>query len=78
MACGLPLIMSKDSKVTELVDCNNGLTYQEDDASDLALQMEKLLNPQLRKEMGRNSRKLVEDRLSWRIIAEQFIELVAR
>jgi len=78
IACGRPIIMSEDSKVTELVEYQNGLLFREGDASDLAGQMEKLLDSDLRKEMGRNSRKLVEDRFSWRIIAEQFIELVSR
>jgi len=77
MACGLPIIIGEGSKVTELVDYNNGLLYREEDASDLAQKMKKLLDPELRREMGRNSRKLVEDRFNWRIIAEQFIGLVS-
>ncbi len=76
MACGLPIIIGKDSQVTELVGYSNGFLYREDDASDLAQQLEKLLNPELRREMGRNSRKVVEDSLNWKIIAEQFVELV--
>jgi len=78
MACGLPIIISEAALVTELVDYNNGLTFREDDASDLMRQMEKLLDHGLRETMGRNSRKLVGDRFSWKIIAQQFIELVSR
>ena len=78
MACGLPIIIGKDSKVTELIDYNNGLIYQEGDTSDLTQKMEKLLDPALRSEMGHKSRKLVEDRFNWGTIAEQFIELVTR
>lgn len=76
MACSLPIIISEGSAVTELVDYNNGLICQEENASDLSQQMEKLLDPQLRREMGQRSRKLVEEKFSWRIIARQFIELV--
>ncbi len=76
MACGLPIIIGRDSKVAELVDYNNGLMYQEEDASDLACQMEKLLDPALRREMGLGSRKLIEDRFSYRVIAKQFVGLV--
>ena len=32
IACGLPIIIGEDSKVTELVDYNNGLTYREEDS----------------------------------------------
>ena len=75
MACRLPVIINEVSRVTELVSNNNGLLCQEN-ALSLAHQMEKLLNPKLRVEMGRNGRKLVEEKLNWRIIARQFIELV--
>ena len=77
IACGLPIIIGEDSKVTELVDYNNGLTYREEDAPDLAKQMEKLLDLELRRGMGHSSRKLVEDRFNWGIITKQFIELVS-
>ncbi|MEE8471152.1 MAG: glycosyltransferase family 4 protein, partial [Dehalococcoidia bacterium] len=77
MACSLPIIISDSSETTERVGNNNGLTYSGDDASDLARQMERLLNAELRKEMGQNGRKFVEEKLSWKIIARQFIELVS-
>ncbi|MFC2066084.1 glycosyltransferase family 4 protein [Chloroflexota bacterium] len=78
MSCGLPLIIGRDSKVTELVNYKNGLLYQEGDTADLSQQMEKLLDPRLRREMGDNSRKLVEDKFNWITIADQFIGLVSR
>lgn len=77
IACNLPIILGQDSKVTELVEGNNGLTYREGDDSDLARQVEKLLEPGLRKDMGTKGRKLVEARFSWKVIAEQFIEIAA-
>jgi len=76
MSCRLPIIISEDSLVTELVSYNNGLICREEDACDVARQMEKLLDPKLRSEMGNNSRKFVEERFTWRIIAKQFLELV--
>jgi len=77
MSCRLPIIIGENSRVTELVENNNGLLFREGDASDLARQMEKLLDPELRKEMGNNGRALVEEKLSWEKIAERFIELVS-
>jgi len=76
MACSLPIIINENSAVTDLVDYNNGLICQEGSASDLARQMGKLLPPELRREMGQRSRKFIEEKLNWRIIATQFIELI--
>ncbi len=78
MACNLPVIISDTSEVTERISNNNGLVYRGDDASDLARQMERLTNPELRKEMGANGRRLVEEKLSWEVIARQFLELVTK
>lgn len=76
MACGLPIIVSEGSMVTELVSRGNGLICREDAPPDLAKQMEKLLDPELRRKMGQNSRKFVEEELSSKIEARKFIELV--
>jgi len=73
IACGLPIIIGKDSKITELVDGNNGFLFSEGNAVDLAKQMEKLLDSGLRREMGWNSRRLAEDRFAWKSIAAQFL-----
>ncbi len=75
MACSLPIIISKDSKTTELVDYENGLILQEANALELARKMEKLLDPILRREMGLRGRRLIEEKFNWRIIAQRFIEL---
>ncbi len=77
MACGLPIIIGQESKVTELVDYANGLTYREEDASDLAQQMGKLLDSRLRSEMGRNSRRFIEEKLNWKTIARQYLDLAS-
>jgi len=74
MACCLPIIIGENSRVTELVERDNGLLFREGDSSDLALQMEKLLDPELRRKMGQKGRELVEEKFSWEVIAGQFIE----
>lgn len=43
---------------------------------DAARQVEKLLDPDIRKRMGNNGRKAIEERLNWTAIAKQFLELV--
>ena len=77
MACSLPIIISEASMVTDLVNYENGLICKEDDPSDLARQMERLLDPELRRIMGQNSRRFVEEKLSWKVSAKRFIELVS-
>ena len=76
MACNLPIIISEESAVSELVAYDNGFTYREGDVLQLTQHMARLLDPKLRREMGLRSRKLVEERFNWRTIAEQFINLV--
>jgi len=39
--------------------------------------MEKLLDPKLRTKTSYNSRKFIEEKLSWRIIAKQFLKLLS-
>jgi glycosyltransferase involved in cell wall biosynthesis len=77
LACSLPIIIGKESRVTELVEGGNGFLFCEGDAGDLAQKMEILLDPGRRAEMGRNSRKLGEERFSWKTIARQFLEVAA-
>jgi glycosyltransferase involved in cell wall biosynthesis len=76
MACSLPLIMNEGSPTKELAGYDNGLLFQDDSDRSLAQQMEKLLDSALREEMGANSRKCVEEKYSYRLIARQFIDVV--
>jgi len=75
MACGLPVIMSEDSEVQERLNYENGLLYIGNDPVDLAKKMELLFDPNIRKSMGENGRKIVKEKLNWEVIAKQFIEL---
>ena len=78
MACNLPIIVSDSPNINEMTYVGNQLTYQRYDPSELAQQMQKLLEPQFRREMGARSRKMIEESLNWRVIARQFIELVEK
>jgi len=76
MACNLPIIMNEQSGVTELVAYDNGFLCQDGNVAGLVEQMKALLDPTVRQEMGLRSRKLVEDRFNWRVIAQRFLDLV--
>ena len=76
LASSLPIIVSDSPNINEMTYIDNQLRYRGFNPSNLAQQVKKLLDPKLRKEMGDNGRKLIEEKLSWKIIARQFIELV--
>jgi len=77
MACGLPTITDATCNMNEMTYVTNQPRYRDHDASDLADKMEKLLDAAPRRELGHHARKLVEEKLSWRIIAKQFVDLVS-
>jgi len=76
LASSLPIIVSASPSINEMTYVSNQLTYQGFNPLNLAQQMEKLLDPILRKKIGASGRKLIEEKLNWKIIARQFIELV--
>jgi glycosyltransferase involved in cell wall biosynthesis len=76
MSCELPVIISDNSEVKERVQHDNGFTYTYEDIVSLAEKMELLLDPQKRADMGANGRRYIKDHLSWKVISEQFIDLM--
>ena len=76
MSVGLPIIVSEQDAVRHRIEYGNGFTVAEDNVVDLASKIETLyFNRDLRKEMGRNSRKLVEEKLGAAIMNRRFMEL---
>lgn len=76
MSVGLPIIVSDQNAVQHRVEYGNGFTVVEGDIVDLARKIEVLYyNPDLRKEMGRKSRRLVEEKLGARIMNQRFMDL---
>jgi glycosyltransferase involved in cell wall biosynthesis len=83
MSTGLPIIIAGYSKPREdaydtihLLANGNGLSFQRRSVLELASCIRKLASDEdLRKKMGQRSRKLVEEKLSWRRIAEQYLKI---
>jgi len=83
MSTGLPIIIAGYPRpredaydTTHLLANGNGLSFQRRSISELSSCIMKLTSDErLRKEMGRRSRKLVEEKLSWRKIAEQYLKI---
>jgi glycosyltransferase involved in cell wall biosynthesis len=75
MACGLPVIITRQCHFPEVAEANAGIVI-EPNADQLADSLNKLLdNPRLCKEMGENGRRLVMEKFTWDKIADQMIHL---
>lgn len=75
MICGLPVVITRQCQFPEIAEAKAGIVI-DPDPDQLAEALTKLLdNPELRKEMGANGRRLVTERFTWDKIAEQMIEL---
>jgi len=76
-ATGLPVISTKVGGIPEfLTDNENGFLIDPGDPTQLTQKVLTLLqDQQLAKEMGKRGRKLIKDKLSWRLITSQVIGL---
>jgi glycosyltransferase involved in cell wall biosynthesis len=76
-ATALPVISTKVGGIPEfLTDKENGFLIDPGDPAQLTQRILTLLqNPKLAEEMGRRGRELIEERLSWRLITGQVIDL---
>lgn len=73
----LPVISTKVGGIPEfLVDTENGFLIDPGDTKQLTQKVLTLLqSPELAKQMGDHGRKLIEEKLDWRIITGQVIDL---
>ncbi len=76
-ACGRPIVTTDTPGCREIVlDGVNGILVPTRDAQSLAEAIRKLVSdPVLRRQMGRNGRKLVEDRFSETVVVSKTLEM---
>jgi glycosyltransferase involved in cell wall biosynthesis len=76
-ATALPVISTKVGGIPEfLADNENGFLIDPGDPEQLTQRILALLqDPKLAEEMGRQGRKLIEEKFSWRLITSQVIDL---
>lgn len=72
-ACGLPLILGSQVQVRERIE-GNGLLYEQDDARDLARQIESLADPERRRQLGGRGATKMREHFSWERIARQRVQ----
>ncbi len=77
MACGKPIIGSRVGGIVDIVeDGTNGFLAQPKDSHQLAIKIEMLLaDKKLRRELGSNGRKRVENTFSYKAIAEKAVKI---
>ena len=77
MACGRPLVASRVAGIPEVVrDGENGLLVEEKDPGQLAEAIARLLgSPDLAQRFGEANRAKIEQELTWRSVAERFVEV---
>ncbi len=75
MACGKPLILTKNNHIHSWVDGNTGLC-SEYDKNDLATKITELLNnPELMKTFGKNGLKEVEKNYNWDSVEKRIMSI---
>jgi glycosyltransferase involved in cell wall biosynthesis len=76
MSTSLPIIVVRSDSANHLIEYDNGLSFPRGDIEALRECITLLIeNEGLRLEMGKRSRKLAEDKLSWTNIAKQTMDL---
>jgi len=71
MACGKPLILTKNNHIHDWVNNNVGFSCDYDE-KDLANSIEKLLfDEKLIEKFGKNGRKLIEEKYNWNSVEKQ-------
>lgn len=76
-ACGIPVLASRVGGLVEVIaDNETGLLVPAKNVEETATAMEKLiLNPELRRKLGQNGRKRVEEKYDWDKNTQQMISI---
>lgn len=76
MSCGLPVVLANSLQTSHLLEYNNGFNFSKGDSNEFRTCIEKLIqNENLRLHMGQLSRRLVEEKLSWEVIAKKTLDI---
>ena len=71
---GLPIIIKRSAITKYTLQHDNGFTFKQGNISELREYLRILIhNEKMRKDMGRRSRSLVEQKLNWRSVALQYL-----
>lgn len=77
MASALPVLTSNTKPVARIVaETRSGLVYQDYAPDDFKLQLQRLTDPQTRKQMGDNGKRAVAERFNWETDAAELLRVV--
>lgn len=75
VSVGLPVIIEDSPVEIYAIEYGNGLKFEPENVNDLRDRLEKLIyDSKLRRSMGEKSKLLVEQKLNWKTIAEQYVD----
>ncbi len=76
-SCGLPLIVADTPELLDRISYGNGISYLLGDSTDLAKAMIWLYNNyDIRKQMSKTGRDVIESTYNWQVITQQFMSSV--
>lgn len=75
MACGKPLVLTKNNHIHDWVDGSVGLACDDDKMSLKDAMAEVLFDEELSKKFGMNGRRLIQEKYNWYMINEQILNI---
>ena len=78
MACGKPLVLTKNNHIHDWVDGSVGLACDDDKMSLKDAMAEVLFDEELSKKFGMNGRRLIQEKYNWDMINEQILNIYER
>lgn len=75
MACGKPLVLTKNNHIHDWVDGSVGLACDDDKMSLKDSMAEVLFDEELSKKFGMNGRRLIQEKYNWDMINEQILNI---
>ena len=75
MACGKPLVLTKNNHIHDWVDGSVGLACDDDKMSLKDAMAEVLFDEELSKKFGMNGRRLIQEKYNWDMINEQILNI---
>lgn len=75
MACGKPLVLTKNNHIHDWVDGSVGLACDDDKMSLKDAMAEVLLDEELSKKFGMSGRRLIQEKYNWDMINEQILNI---
>ena len=75
MACGKPLVLTRNNHIHDWVDGSVGLACDDDKTSLKDAMAAVLFDEELSKEFGENGRRLIQEKYNWDIINRQILDI---